>query len=49
MIMRQQLSELMTILQAWAQASAPLSTLPQLEAFPWLLRFFINATATARS
>ncbi|RON16442.1 EAL domain-containing protein [Pseudomonas frederiksbergensis] len=40
MIMRQQLSELMTILQAWAQASAPLSTLPQLEAFPWLLRFY---------
>jgi EAL domain-containing protein (putative c-di-GMP-specific phosphodiesterase class I) len=40
MIMRQQLSELMAILQAWAQASAPLSTLPQLEAFPWLLRFY---------
>ncbi|WP_283181139.1 EAL domain-containing protein [Pseudomonas svalbardensis] len=40
MIMRQQLSELMTILQAWAQAHAPLSALPQLDAFPWLLRFY---------
>ncbi|MDI3355880.1 EAL domain-containing protein [Pseudomonas sp. UYIF39] len=40
MIMRQQLSELMTILQAWAQARAPLSALPQLHAFPWLLRFY---------
>ena len=40
MIMRQQLSELMTILQAWAQAEAPLSALPQLDAFPWLLRFY---------
>ncbi|KJZ65010.1 EAL domain-containing protein [Pseudomonas fluorescens] len=40
MIMRQQLSELMTILQAWAQARAPLSALPQLDAFPWLLRFY---------
>jgi EAL domain-containing protein (putative c-di-GMP-specific phosphodiesterase class I) len=40
MIMRQQLSELMTILQEWAQARAPLSALPQLDAFPWLLRFY---------
>jgi EAL domain-containing protein (putative c-di-GMP-specific phosphodiesterase class I) len=40
MIMRQQLSELMSILQAWAQARAPLSALPQLDAFPWLLRFY---------
>ncbi|MBA5983139.1 EAL domain-containing protein [Pseudomonas sp. MD195_PC81_125] len=40
MQMRQQLSELMAILQAWAQAHAPLSALPQLEAFPWLLRFY---------
>jgi EAL domain-containing protein (putative c-di-GMP-specific phosphodiesterase class I) len=40
MIMRQQLNELMSILQAWAQARAPLSALPQLDAFPWLLRFY---------
>ena len=40
MQMRQQLGELMAILQAWAQAHAPLSALPQLEAFPWLLRFY---------
>ncbi|WP_236194042.1 EAL domain-containing protein [Pseudomonas glycinae] len=40
MFMRQQLSELMTILQTWAQARAPLSALPQLDAFPWLLRFY---------
>ncbi|MGU9854139.1 EAL domain-containing protein [Pseudomonas koreensis] len=40
MQMRQQLGELMAILQTWAQAHAPLSALPQLEAFPWLLRFY---------
>lgn len=40
MQMRQQLSELMAILQQWAQARAPLSALPQLQAFPWLLRFY---------
>lgn len=40
MQMRQQLAELMSILQAWAQAHAPLSALPQLDAFPWLLRFY---------
>jgi len=40
MIMRQQLCELMAILQTWAQACAPLSALPQLDAFPWLLRFY---------
>jgi hypothetical protein len=40
MQMRQQLGELMAILQAWAQAHAPLSALPQLDAFPWLLRFY---------
>ncbi|PCR95250.1 diguanylate phosphodiesterase [Pseudomonas sp. FW215-R2] len=40
MSMRQQLGELMTILQTWAQARAPLSALPQLDAFPWLLRFY---------
>ncbi|MFJ2366628.1 EAL domain-containing protein [Pseudomonas sp. NPDC087697] len=40
MVMRQQLGELMGILQAWAQAQAPISQLPQLDAFPWLLRFY---------
>ena len=40
MVMRQQLAELMAILQAWAQAQAPISQLPQLQAFPWLLRFY---------
>ncbi|CAI8978646.1 MULTISPECIES: EAL domain-containing protein [Pseudomonas] len=40
MQMRQQLGELMSILQAWAQTHAPLSALPQLDAFPWLLRFY---------
>jgi len=40
MQMRQQLGELMAILQSWAQAHAPLSALPQLEAYPWLLRFY---------
>ena len=40
MLMRQQLCELMAILQNWAQARAPLSALPQLDAFPWLLRFY---------
>ncbi|VVN03962.1 putative EAL-domain containing protein YkuI [Pseudomonas fluorescens] len=40
MQMRQQLTELMAILQSWAQARAPLSALPQLNAFPWLLRFY---------
>ena len=40
MNMRQQLGELMAILQAWAQNRAPLSALPQLDAFPWLLRFY---------
>ncbi|MFZ3282012.1 EAL domain-containing protein [Pseudomonas sp.] len=40
MQMRQQLAELMAILQSWAQAHAPLSALPHLPAFPWLLRFY---------
>lgn len=40
MLMRQQLCELMAILQTWAQARAPLSALPQPDAFPWLLRFY---------
>ncbi|WP_149088642.1 EAL domain-containing protein [Pseudomonas prosekii] len=37
---RRQLVELMTILQDWAQTRAPLHALPQLDAFPWLLRFY---------
>jgi EAL domain-containing protein (putative c-di-GMP-specific phosphodiesterase class I) len=40
MDMRRQLAELMALLQAWAQARAPISQLPQLDAFPWLLRFY---------
>jgi EAL domain-containing protein (putative c-di-GMP-specific phosphodiesterase class I) len=48
MQMRQQLAELMSILQAWAQAHAPLSALPQLDAFPGCCAF-INATATAHN
>ncbi|MGY2195022.1 EAL domain-containing protein [Pseudomonas pergaminensis] len=40
MQLRQQLAELMKILQTWAQAQAPLSQLPPLQAFPWLLRFY---------
>ncbi|WP_017905653.1 EAL domain-containing protein [Pseudomonas asplenii] len=40
MKLRQQLGELMGILQAWAQAQAPLSQLPRLDSYPWLLRFY---------
>jgi EAL domain-containing protein (putative c-di-GMP-specific phosphodiesterase class I) len=40
MQMRQQLAELMALLQDWAQARAPIERLPQLDAFPWLLRFY---------
>ncbi len=40
MQLRQQLAELMKILQAWADTQAPLGDLPQLQAFPWLLRFY---------
>jgi len=40
MQLRQQLAELMKILQTWAQAQAPLNQLPPLQAFPWLLRFY---------
>ena len=36
----ERLCELMAILQHWAQTCAPLSALPQLDAFPWLLRFY---------
>ena len=40
MVLRQQLGELMYLLQQWATAQAPLDQLPQLDAFPWLLRFY---------
>ncbi|MCT4497131.1 EAL domain-containing protein [Pseudomonas sivasensis] len=40
MDLRQQLAELMKILQSWALGQAPLSQLPQLQDFPWLLRFY---------
>jgi EAL domain-containing protein (putative c-di-GMP-specific phosphodiesterase class I) len=40
MNLRQQLIELMALLQPWAQAKAPLSELPQLDAYPWILRFY---------
>ncbi|NWA00047.1 EAL domain-containing protein [Pseudomonas gingeri] len=40
MSLRLQLGELMGILQAWAQAQAPVSQLPQLDSYPWLLRFY---------
>ena len=40
MQLRVQLAELMSILQRWAQARAPLDQLPQLPDFPWLLRFY---------
>ncbi|AZD30908.1 EAL domain-containing protein [Pseudomonas chlororaphis] len=40
MQMRQQLAELMALLQDWAQARAPIERLPQVDAFPWLLRFY---------
>ncbi|MBV4457449.1 EAL domain-containing protein [Pseudomonas sp. COR58] len=40
MEMRRQLAEWMATLQAWAGAGAPVSALPQPQAFPWLLRFY---------
>jgi hypothetical protein len=40
MNLRQQLTRLMAILHPWAQAGAPLSELPQLDDYPWLLRFY---------
>ncbi|PPS62842.1 EAL domain-containing protein [Pseudomonas sp. BRM28] len=38
---RQQLAELMPRLQAWAQAKASVEQLPNLHAYPWVLRFFL--------
>lgn len=40
MTLRKQLSKLMNLLQGWAEGREPLSDLPSLEAFPWLLRFY---------
>ncbi|MDH0747076.1 EAL domain-containing protein [Pseudomonas sp. GD03842] len=40
MNLRKQLSQLMTRLQRWAEGNAPLSDLPNVEEFPWLLRFY---------
>ena len=40
MDMRRKLSTLMPQLHAWAMAKAPLKQLPQLDAYPWVLRFF---------
>jgi EAL domain-containing protein (putative c-di-GMP-specific phosphodiesterase class I) len=40
MSLRRQLTHLMTLLQDWAQARRPLSDLPTLHSFPWLLRFY---------
>lgn len=40
MTLRQQLNKLMTVLQSWAEGEAPLSQLPQLDDYPWLLRFY---------
>ncbi|MHA6193895.1 EAL domain-containing protein [Pseudomonas wadenswilerensis] len=38
---RQQLVELMPQLQQWVLSNAPLEKLPDLQAYPWLLRFFL--------
>ncbi|ELQ17790.1 EAL domain-containing protein [Pseudomonas fluorescens BRIP34879] len=40
MHLREQLTQLMSILQSWAQGQAPLDQLPPMAAFPWLLRFY---------
>ncbi|WP_085577956.1 MULTISPECIES: EAL domain-containing protein [unclassified Pseudomonas] len=41
MELRRQLAEWMAALQAWAGAGAPVSALPQPQAFAWLLRFYL--------
>ncbi|MFJ4371253.1 EAL domain-containing protein [Pseudomonas japonica] len=38
---RQQLVELMPQLQQWVLSNAPIEKLPDLNAYPWLLRFFL--------
>lgn len=40
MSLRQQLGKLMCLLQHWAEGQAPLTQLPQLHDYPWLLRFY---------
>lgn len=40
MNLRKQLSQLMSRLQAWAEGDAPLSDLPDVQDYPWLLRFY---------
>ncbi|MEE3916243.1 EAL domain-containing protein [Pseudomonas viridiflava] len=40
MDLRQRLAILMDSLQRWAQTQAPISALPQLHDYPWLLRFY---------
>ncbi len=40
MNLRKQLSQLMNLLQDWADGTAPLSDLPPVLDFPWLLRFY---------
>jgi EAL domain-containing protein (putative c-di-GMP-specific phosphodiesterase class I) len=40
MSLRQQLGKLMCLLQHWAESQAPLTQLPQLHDYPWLLRFY---------
>ncbi|WP_268796776.1 EAL domain-containing protein [Pseudomonas huanghezhanensis] len=40
MSLRKQLSRLMNLLQAWAENHDPLTSLPPMDDFPWLLRFY---------
>lgn len=40
MTLRRQVTQLMSRLQSWAERDAPLSDLPQVTEFPWLLRFY---------
>lgn len=40
MTLRLQLSTLMNLLQSWAEGQAPLSQIPQLHDYPWLLRIY---------
>jgi EAL domain-containing protein (putative c-di-GMP-specific phosphodiesterase class I) len=40
MSLRQQLTTLMSILQVWEENQSPVSELPKLHDYPWLLRFY---------
>jgi len=40
MSLRKRLSQLMSRLQIWAEGDAPLSDLPDVQDYPWLLRFY---------